>query len=258
MLTAMNCFPSAHRSERGATLTGYTLLMAGLVVISLGAIKLVNESSDAVLTDTGSSIGNPRLSAEDTKAAPAPAAPPWAVGDTGYCTPGFDGCPLATTLAVDPAAYEPPDLNGDVQWGASAENVDFTSLSDDNKAFIMLETVVQLNGEWQPPQSDPDASPAPALGLPGDNICTYIVHAAPLTINVDFDFDIKFQGEVLGTAYNSDFGVDPVFTAPGASYPAANYVEGDDDFDISGIAFDGKHFKNTATEHDQIRIFVRC
>lgn len=255
----MNCFPSTRRVERGTTLTGYALLMASLVVISLGAITAMNESSEAVLSDTGDAVGNPRLSVAETKANPVPSPPPWvgARGE-GTCSAGYDGCPLATTLSVDPAAYEPPNLNGNVQWGGSAENVDFTNLSDDNNAFVMLETVVQLNGEWQPPQGDSDASPSPILAQPGDKICTYVVHAAPLTTDGDFDFDIDFQGEILGTAFNSDFGVDPVFTAPGASYPAANYIEGDDDFDISGVKFDGKHLKNLATAYDQVRVFVRC
>jgi Flp pilus assembly pilin Flp len=257
MSASMNCFRRA-RDERGATLTGYTLLMAGLVVVSVGAIRLVNESSDAVLSDTGSSIGNPRVSVEAVKAAPAPAAPPWAVSDTGYCTPGFDGCPLGTTLAVDPAAYQPPNMSGDIQWGGTAESIDFANLADDAGAFVMLESVVQLNGEWQPPQSDSDTNPAPVLVQPGENVCTYVVHAAPLTGTGDFNFDIQFQGEVLGTAYNSDFDVDSVFTASGATYPAANYIEASDNFDISGGSLTANGLQNNLNATDEIRVFVRC
>ncbi len=259
MLIAMNRFSTARRHERGATLTGYALLMSGLVVISLGAIGAMNESSEAVLTDTGASVGNPRLSVEETKANPVPGPPPWvgARGD-GTCSAGFDGCPLGTRLAFNPANFEPPGLSGDILWGGSADNVDFATLGDDATAFVMIETVVQLNGEWQPPQGDSDGNPGPILAQPGDKVCTYIVHASPIANDHDFSFGIDFQGEVLGTAYNSEFGADPVFQATGATFPVSNYIEAEDDFEISGASLGGIELKNNAGSYDEIRVFVRC
>lgn len=258
MFASMNCFRRA-RNERGATLTGYALLMSGLVVISLGAIQAMNTSSDAVLSDTGDAVGNPRLSVEETKTNPVPSPPPWvgARGE-GTCSAGYDGCPLGTAIAFDPASYEPPGLSGDIVYGGAAQDVDFTNLHDDSVASVYLETVVQLNGEWQPPQTDPDGSPAPVTVQPGELVCTYIVHASPVTAGMKYDFTIDFQGEVLGTAYNSDFDVDPVFAASGTSFPAANYVEGDDGFNVSANQLDVNDFKGDPPSYDEIRVFVRC
>lgn len=262
MLSSMKRFlrgaDARRRNERGVTLTGYGLLMSSLVVVSLGAIELMNTSSNTVLSNTGASVGNPRPSVSETKTDAVPTAPPWvgARGD-GTCSAGFDGCPLGVTLAADPTLYQPPSMSGAVLWAGSAAGVDFSNLRDDAAASVSLESVVQLNGEWQPPLTDPDGNPTAVVAQPGDLVCTYLIHASPTVPNT-FVFDVQFQGEILGTAYNSDFAPDPVFAAPGTSIPAGNYLEGGDDFDIAGNTLTVHGMANAAYEYDEIRVFVRC
>lgn len=46
--------------QRGATLTGYALIMAGMVAVSLGAVEGLDRGSTEVLENTGASIGESR------------------------------------------------------------------------------------------------------------------------------------------------------------------------------------------------------
>lgn len=263
MLASMKRFSRANIGQRGATLTGYGLLMAGIVVVSLGAIEAVNTSSETVLADTASSVGTPRASVDETKANPVPGAPPWVgANGPGLCSAGHDGCALGTKVAVNPADYEPPFISGDVVWAGSAEGVDLSTMQSDTQGFMFLESVVQVNGEWEPPQSDPDGNPNVSGVLPGDLVCTYIIHTSPSTPNASeykFHMDIDFQGEVLGTAYNSEFAVDPIFKGTGTSTPAANYLEiGTDDYNISSNNLEVHDFFTAANTFDEIRVFVKC
>lgn len=261
MIVPMKRFLRSRRAERGATLTGYALLTAGLVVVSLSAIEGVNQSSQTVLGDTATSVGTPRPSVESTKQAPVAAAPPWATpSGAGYCSPGLDGCPLGTKLAVNPDDYAPPAIGGDANWAGSADGVDFTSVHDDSLGQIYLESVVQVNGEWQPPQGDSYGSPITGV-QPGDLVCMYLIHTSPATNpgQTKFHMDIDFGGPVLGTASNSNFGVDPVFASDGSTIPANNYLEsGSDEFQISGNQLTVHDFYTYANNYDQVRVFVKC
>ncbi len=55
----MNRYLRPRRAQRGTTLTGYALLTAGLVTVSLGAIEVVNQSAETVLGATALSVGTP-------------------------------------------------------------------------------------------------------------------------------------------------------------------------------------------------------
>lgn len=49
-------------SQRGATLTGYAMALTLLVVMALGSIAALEQSSEDFLTESGTSIGSPRAS----------------------------------------------------------------------------------------------------------------------------------------------------------------------------------------------------
>jgi len=48
------------KSQRGAALTGYAILLSSFTVVSIGAIQGLNDSSDAYLTETSVEIAAPR------------------------------------------------------------------------------------------------------------------------------------------------------------------------------------------------------
>jgi hypothetical protein len=57
------------RSERGATLTGYALTVAVMVVVALGSMSALENNSEDFLENTGDKIGEPRESAQVASAA---------------------------------------------------------------------------------------------------------------------------------------------------------------------------------------------
>ena len=262
MTVSMKRFLRPRCAERGATLTGYALLTAGLVVVSIGAIQGVNASSQTVLGETASSVGTPRPSVSDTKTAAVDAAPSWATPPgAGLCSPGHDGCKLGVKLTVNPDDYAPLSMGGDANWAGSADGVDLTTVHDDSLGQVYLESVVQVNGEWQPPQSDSDGSPGVTGVQPGDLVCTYLIHTSPAISpgQTKFHMDLEFGGPVLGTASNSNFAVDSVFASEGSTIPASNYLEGGtDEFEMSGNQLTVHDFYTDANAYDQVRVFVKC
>lgn len=61
--------------ERGATLTGYALIMAGMVTVSLGAVQGLDRGSTEVLESTGDSIGESRPTRDELAASIAEEEP---------------------------------------------------------------------------------------------------------------------------------------------------------------------------------------
>ena len=53
------------RSERGATLVGYALTLATMVVVALGSLTVLQDNSETFLVGTGNDIGTARLSAAE-------------------------------------------------------------------------------------------------------------------------------------------------------------------------------------------------
>ncbi len=68
----------ASESQRGSTLTGYSLIIATFVVVSLSAIASLQSNSDDFLTSTGSEIGTPRLPRDQVATSLLPPPPVYA------------------------------------------------------------------------------------------------------------------------------------------------------------------------------------
>lgn len=56
--------PKRRSLQRGATLTGYALTLAVMVVVALGSMKALEDNSEDFLANTGDKIGEPREPAE--------------------------------------------------------------------------------------------------------------------------------------------------------------------------------------------------
>lgn len=66
------------KAERGATLTGYALMVATMLTVSLAGIEILNDNSEDFLVESGSQIGQPRLYRDDAVTSVLPAPPGWA------------------------------------------------------------------------------------------------------------------------------------------------------------------------------------
>lgn len=91
-------------SQRGSTLTGYSLLVVAFTVVSLGAVAALDRSSNEFLTNTGDSIGDPRAKTADlaaTATATGPAGPSGPSGPTGPTTPGGEASAFTYTSTIE-------------------------------------------------------------------------------------------------------------------------------------------------------------
>ena len=95
--------------ERGATLTGYALTVAGITVLSLSALAVLEDGGGRYLETTGEAIGQPRESTsflapsptQSQPAGPTPAAPPPA--NLAFAAPTPGGTPTSRSFAEGPA-----------------------------------------------------------------------------------------------------------------------------------------------------------
>ena len=265
------------QTERGATLTGYALLTSLLLVVSISGIQALNESSEIVLADTATSVGTPRPPVEDVKTQPVPAAPAWAVNpDTGLCSVGIDGCPLGVQqIPLDRDAHRP--LIGNP--AGLAPDLPFNDFNDIfnpdpiNGVFVAQESQVLLNGEFTPPNGDRPASgtaQVPGTALPGDMICSFIVHASPGSGNGTVSYGevdpvtIVFDGPILGAAYddsttgvNDRTSLNGLFGDPALQYRGAKLQNGDN-YSYSGNTLTLEPLKATNGGKDQVRVFTLC
>lgn len=266
-------------AQRGATVTGYGLLLSAIVAMSMGAIQAVNRSAETVLTDAALSVGSPMPPKEEVLATPVPKNPSAAPTRTPTPqTPPAKKDPFSKPYqAPDPSFGIPmpfnaddysPKVQGDAKWGGSAANKDLTSAAhkSDRDVFVFLENVVAMTKPWTPPTGGADGDSEPIAANPGDLICSYLVHGSPASkSNVKYNFKLKIEGEIIGTAYNSNFDTgDNIFAAYGATYPADNNLDFDQDSysikhkDKGTDEFKGDALKTNLGDYDQIRIFVRC
>ncbi len=120
--------PSSPRRQRGATLTGYALTMAVMVVAAMGSMALLEDNSETFLTDSGTNIGEPRQ-AEDFALESPPSGLPFgnSVG-TGTTTTTTTSTPSSSTPSSStPSSSTPPSTAAPVLMAAA--NYDYTGPS---------------------------------------------------------------------------------------------------------------------------------
>jgi Flp pilus assembly pilin Flp len=262
----MKRFLRRRSAERGATLIGYAVLTAVLVVASLSGIQAVDQSSQTVLGDTASSVGTPRPSVSATKTAPVSAAPPWATPTgAGYCSPGLDGCPLGAQLPFNPSDHV-PTMDTIPSTGPVAPpalpNDDLDLVNSQVDVYVVQESLVQMNGEWTPPDGDDPLSGTPMTPtgvLPGAKICSFIVHTSPGSGTYTYVASIQFQGQILGTAYDSNLGqTGDTFASPDLTLASSADLEsGEDNFSVAGDTLNIQ-FETSKKSNDELRVFVAC
>lgn len=113
LLSALRRRP-LRRRERGSSLTGYALVVATLVAVSLVGIESLNDNSEDFLVNTGSQVGSAREYSDIAVNAPLGAPPAWAtptvpptlrtytdaqLNTAGGCI-GFDGATSALIAAA--------------------------------------------------------------------------------------------------------------------------------------------------------------
>lgn len=132
--------------QRGATLTGYALLMSAMVAVSLGALRGLDEGSTEVLEATGDSIGEARptrdqlallVTEEDPNDITGPPTPP---------VPTYDWSSSYTGVIQTPEGFCVVDNGGVLETAvcttaASGEVEFFDNLDDDTD-----EVQIRANG----------------------------------------------------------------------------------------------------------------
>lgn len=68
----------ARQAERGATATGYALVVASLITVSIAVIQTLQTNSGEFLENTGSEIGTPRLPSDEAVTSLLPPPPAFA------------------------------------------------------------------------------------------------------------------------------------------------------------------------------------
>lgn len=125
----MKRFLRSRSAERGATLTGYALLTAGLVTVSLGAIEAVNRSSQTVLSATAASVGTPPPRLAELK------------GD--QIAAPTEGAPEAESTPAPASSAEPEDAEG--LPGIIGQMEDATVTATPNAAGKLEKAIGEIN-----------------------------------------------------------------------------------------------------------------
>lgn len=255
--------------QRGATLTGYALLVALLTVVSLAAIEALGNTSSDYLDETGEQVGAPRPSKFDAGAAGTGGAPAAGGGGGG----GPAGAPPGPAAAFDPGIAAPASIPaptliaGDVVFptgGAVPPTADLSGTGpwdDDGYSFVFIEA------QWTQP-TDLTVTGNSNWGgnftlVAGTTYCSYIYHFSPIVNEGDSpSTTIDFQYDVVGVAGSQAAleATDDVSPLDGTYAPTSAYAhkfENSDQADVNGteVTFDVFAVTNGA---DNARIITEC
>jgi hypothetical protein len=96
-------------AQRGATLTGYALTMAVMVVAAMGSMALLEDNSETFLTDSGTNIGEPRQTEDFALESPPSGLPFGNSVGSGTTTTTTTAPPSSTTpSSTTPSSSTPP------------------------------------------------------------------------------------------------------------------------------------------------------
>ena len=119
----------ARKAERGATATGYALVVASLITVSLAVIQTLQTNSGEFLENSGSEVGTPRLPAEDVVTSLLPPPPAFAPPTPPLTIITFDDesikvGDLGTNLCLD---FVAPSAVSWAQCGVSPNELKLTA-----------------------------------------------------------------------------------------------------------------------------------
>ncbi len=276
----------SRRSERGATLTGYALTMAVMVVVGLGSMSALERNSETFLEDTGTAIGEPRPSAEvaaqtgQLASLPAglnysnsngqlsnPSNPNANGSTTTTPTTAPPTTPAAPTASATGSSSSAPNPSGssNVAIQASYQAGDDLNASggspfqSDTDLNVFNEGKVTLTSPWVVPGTNP------AITLnAGESVCGYYVHYAPSSSNATItNTTVTFPGEVL-SAIGSNDGLDDtdawmdggVPNSP--SYRGSRSLENGEAPSVTGNSITYGQLYAVNGNQDDTRVFTRC
>lgn len=130
MTTRVRRRSRCRRGEGGATLVEYAMLVALVVVVSIGAIQMVQDNGEERLDST-----DERVNADDGAYYAGGGSPPTSSGATTTAPPG----PIGIHLDTNPTVTVQPDGNN--FWQVT---ITFTLLDSSNDGVIGA----TLNGDW--------------------------------------------------------------------------------------------------------------
>ncbi len=247
-------------SERGATLTGYALTVALVVVMGLGSMELLDRTSEEVLRETGDQIGDMRPTLGELRQNPNAVAlvtpqnpPPGPPAD--IANPPI---PQAT-----PPGYSFQNVN--YQAGYASPILDLVPdpninpYQDDNVAFVFSE------GGGVPPAGF--VVPNATAAVPGPEVCSlYLRYSARSSSATSGPIQVETPGEILGFAATNG-QLDNTDTWLGGQDPAGDIFfrnsRAFESSEINSIAVVGStmsipQLRAVNTNTDELRIFYNC
>ncbi len=252
-------------SQRGATLTGYALLVALLTVTSLAAIEALGSTSSDYLDETGEQVGTARQSKFD-----ANAGAPGGGGGGGGGAPGTGVVPPGPATVFPPGIPTPPGVpaptlvSGDIVFPTGGGVPPTADLSgngpwdDDQYSFIFTEATWTQVGPLTVA-----GETGPIVLQDGVTYCSYIYHFSPV-VNEAFSppTTIDFQHTVVGVAGSTAAmeATDDITPNEGSYAPTSAYphdFENNDNVSVNGseVTFDVYAVTNGA---DNARIITEC
>lgn len=130
----------ARQAERGATATGYALVVASLITVSIAVIQTLQTNSGEFLESTGSEVGTPRLPSDEAVTSLLPPPPAFAPPTAPLTIITFDDesirvGDLGSNLCLD---FVAPSTVSWAQCGVSANELQLTgSFSNPNMTLSL-------------------------------------------------------------------------------------------------------------------------
>ncbi len=246
-------------NQRGVTLTGYALVLALLVVVSLGAIEAMQSSTSNVIDLTATDIGQPRATLDELRRNPNPVG----AVDPLNPPPGPTPDPLLPPSSQPlPPGYS---FNGNYQSGyptpGPADLNPGTPYNSDVDAFLFHEGGTVADPAFVVPNA--------VIPPPYTNICSMYLHYTPTTSGTSIGpITVSVPGNILGYAADNDDLDDTDGWIDGTLPGVGNDYRDDRQFesserDPSNILISGNNFVvNSLTAQnnntDEVRIFFAC
>lgn len=246
-------------NERGATLTGYALSLALLVVMSLGSIKVLESSGETYLIETGSKIGEPRPTFDEmTYTGTGSGTPPSTTPTTTPTTPSPTANPQGTVTNA-PLAFG-PQVNA---FGTYPTNNNLNCkkpcpYTSDSEVFVFGEGKIELTSPWVVPGTNPEV-----ILDAGDAVCVYYLHFSPNTTKATIqNVEVNFNGTVL-SVIGDNKGLDETDGWSGGTTPTANYqynreLDNKETPSINDTSISFNRLRDNLGRQDNARIFVEC
>lgn len=246
--------------ERGATLTGYALTVALVIVMGLGSMKLLDRASGEVLVETGDQIGDMRPTLTELRQDPS--APAAVAAQNPPPGPPAD-------IANPPIPQPPPTgysfQNINYQQGYASPILDLipnpliNPYQDDNLGFIF--------NEGGGPTPAGFVAPNATAAVPGTGVCSLYFRYSPRSSSSSVSpIQIEVPGDILGyAATNTE--LDDTDTWLGGQDPAGDIFFRPDrsleSSERSSVAVSGSTLtipsltaQNDNT--DELRVFYNC